>query len=154
MFIAGHAIAGALIGQQIGEGAILIFLLAFISHFLLDLIPHGDHHHVVDFYFGKKQKLKALYSTIIVDAIATIIIVVTLLTFVNLNRVAVAWGVIGAVLPDLLVGLNELVKSSKTQWFTKFHFRIHNALVKKIKVKPLPGTIGQLIVIALMLVAF
>ena len=153
MFLAGHAAAGALIGQQLQENAILIFLLAFISHFLLDLIPHGDHHHVVDYYFGKKEKLKEIYNTIKIDAVATIIIVVVLLVYTHLNRIAIAWGIIGGVLPDLIVGLNELVKNSKIKWFTKFHFRVHNALVKSFDVKPWPGAVFQIIVIAAILVA-
>lgn len=153
MFIAAHAAAGAVIGQHLEEGAVLIFLLAFTSHFLLDLIPHGDHHHVVDYYFGNKSKLTEIYNTILVDAVATVIIAVVLMTLTSLHRTAIAWGIIGSVLPDLLVGLNELIKNSKTKWFTKFHFRIHGALVSKIKVTPLAGTVSQIIIIAALLVA-
>lgn len=153
MFLAVHAAAGAIIGQNLEEGAVLIFLLAFTSHFLLDLIPHGDHHHVVDYYFGNKSKLKQIYNIILIDAVATTILAVVLMTLTNLNRIAIAWGIIGAVFPDLLVGLNELIKNSKTKWFTRFHFRIHNALVHKIKVKPLPGALFQIIIIAAMLAA-
>ena len=107
MFIAGHAAAGALIGQQVGENALLIFILAFISHLILDLIPHGDRHHVVDYYFGQKKKLKQIYNSIIVDTIATIILVALLMSYTTLNRVGIAWGIIGGVIPDLLVGLND-----------------------------------------------
>lgn len=153
MFIAAHAAAGALIGQTIQEGPALIFFLSFTSHFLLDLIPHGDHHHVVDYYFGKKEKLRAIYNTLVVDSIATVILVVIFMMYTHLNKVAIAWGIIGSVLPDLLVGLNELVTSSKTKWFTNLHFRFHNALVHRINVKPLTGTVAQIFIIAALLVA-
>lgn len=153
MFLAGHAAAGALIGQQLQENAILIFFLAFVSHFLLDIIPHGDHHNVVDYYFGKKEKLKEIYNIIKIDAVATVIMVVVLLVYTNLNKMAIAWGVIGGILPDLLVGLNEIVRNSWIKKFSNFHFKIHNALINSIDVKPLPGTVMQIIAISAMLVA-
>jgi hypothetical protein len=153
MFIAGHAAAGALIGQQVGTNPILIFLLAFVSHFLMDIVPHGDGHHVHDYFIGGKKHLKKLYNVLLVDSIATIILFALMMAYFQLNRMAVAWGVIGGVLPDLLVGINEIWKESKIKWFSKLHFRFHNALIDKIKVKPWPGAIGQFIIIALLLYA-
>lgn len=41
MFLATHAAAGVLISQRI-DSPWAIFWLAFVSHFLLDFIPHGD----------------------------------------------------------------------------------------------------------------
>jgi hypothetical protein len=152
MFIAGHTAAGALIGQQVAENPLLGFILGFVSHFLLDLIPHGDRHHVVD-YFGQKSMLKKIYNAILVDSVVSVILVAVLMSYTTLNRIGMAWAIIGSVLPDFLVGLNELAKDSRIKWFSKFHFKIHNALIHKIHVKPLPGAIGQVIVIAALLFA-
>jgi len=148
MFIAGHVAAGALIGQQIDENLFVVFLLSFISHFLLDLIPHGDAHQVKGYFEKKKDQMKKLYYVLVVDSTASIIIVSWLMAYANINRVAVAWGIIGSVLPDLLVGLNEVWKKSKIQWFYNWHFKVHNALIHKIHVKPIPGAIAQVMLIA------
>lgn len=153
MFIAGHAAAGALIGQQLGDNLLLVFLLSVISHFLLDIVPHGDSHHVKNYFENKKEEVKKLYNVLLVDSAATIILFSWLMAYTNVNRMAVAWGVIGGVLPDLLVGISEIWKNSKLKWFSKLHFKVHNALTHKIDVKPLTGAIGQLVVIALLLYA-
>ncbi len=153
MFYAGHAAAGALIGQQLQGHFPLIMLLALVSHFLMDLIPHGDYHHVQWYFSGRKEKFKKIYQTIVVDATATIIMVSILLAYVPLNRASVAWGIIWGVVPDLLVGLSELMKNKWLNAFSKFHFIIHDAIAKKIKVKPLPGALGQLALIGIMLYA-
>lgn len=153
MYLVGHAAAGALIGQQLGGSPLLIFTVGMISHFLLDLIPHGDKHHVVDYYHGKKQKLSEIYYHLLVDAIITIIMIVVLMTFTTLDRVSMAWGIIGGMIPDLLVGMNELFNSTKLKAFTKFHFIVHNALIHKLDVSPLKGTIVQIAIITGMLVA-
>ncbi|GEM_PF-3732031 len=42
MFIVTHAAIGALIGEELPNHPMLAFVLAFLAHFLTDLIPHGD----------------------------------------------------------------------------------------------------------------
>jgi len=153
MFIAGHAAAGALIGEQLGGNPVLIFIVAMASHFLLDVIPHGDGHHVNDYFAGTKKHLKALYNVLLIDTVATIILVSWFMAYANINRIAVAWGIIGGVLPDLLVGINEVWKNSKIKWFSKFHFIVHNALIDTIKVKPWPGAALQIAIIVLLIKA-
>lgn len=150
MFLVGHTAAGALVGEQVATNPLMIFILAFASHFLLDFIPHGDRHHVVDYYKGKKKLLKQIYATLVIDSAASILYIVLIMTKTNVNRWAIAWGIFGSVLPDLLVGLAELLKNTYLAAFKKFHFIIHNALIHKIRVKPLPGTLLQIIVIAIM----
>lgn len=153
MYLAGHAAAGALIGQQLGGSPLIIFAMGMVSHFLLDLIPHGDKHHVVDYYHGKKEVLSELYYHLLVDAIITIIMIVVLMSFTTLDRVSMAWGIVGSMIPDLIVGLNEIFNNAKLKAFTKFHFIVHNALIHKLDVSPLQGTLVQIVLIAGMLVA-
>ena len=153
MFVAGHAAAGALIAHQLPQHPILVLTLAFVSHFLLDIVPHGDAHHVHDYYHGGKKHLKQLYYTFVADALGTIVLVSLLFAYVQMNRVALAWGIIGGILPDLLVAADELMTSTRLRWFTKLHFRFHNALTDKFHVKALPGAAGQILVIAGLLFA-
>lgn len=154
MFIVGHAAAGALIGEQLaGSSPLFAFGMGFVSHFLLDLIPHGDRHHVVDYFHGQKKNIGKFYNELMIDALMTVIMVSVLMMSKSLDRDSVAWGIIGGVLPDLLVGLHEKFKSTKLKAFTKFHFMVHNALIHNIEVSHLQGTIVQLAVIIGMLAA-
>lgn len=154
MFIAGHVAAGALIGQTLGfTNPALIFALSFASHFLLDVVPHGDGHHVADYYHGKKEKLKALYSGLAVDTAFSVMLVAFLLGFTTLDRANMAWGIIASVVPDFFVGLNELFNSKFLKWFTRLHFKVHNAFIHKLIVPSWPGAAFQVIVIVGMLAA-
>jgi hypothetical protein len=154
MFIAGHVAAGALIGQTLGfTNPALVVALSFASHFLLDVIPHGDGHHVADYYQGKKEKLKALYSGLAVDTSVSIIMVAFLLGFTTFDRVHMAWGIIASVIPDFFVGMNELYNHKFFKWFTRMHFKVHNAFIHKLHVPAWPGAILQILLIVGMLAA-
>lgn len=150
MFIAAHAVSGALIAHQVDNPWIVIFL-AFVSHFVLDIIPHGDYHHVHDYYHGGKQMVRRLYNTILIDSIATVIVATILLSYTTIDRTLLALGIISAILPDMLVGIHESWKKSKLAWFNKMHFKVHNALAKSMTMRPFPGAIGQFILIIAML---
>lgn len=127
--------------------------MGVVSHFLLDLIPHGDRNHVEDYFNGQKTQMKEIYYTLLVDSVLTVIMIVALMSFSTLDRVSMALGIVGSVIPDLLVGLNELVKSAKLKAFTKFHFIVHNALIHRLHVTPMQGTVVQIAIIAGMLAA-
>ena len=153
MLLLAHVAAGALIGQQLGGSPPVIFGLGFASHFLLDLVPHGDRSHVEDYYHKKKANLKKIYSFLLADSAASIILVAALMTMPTLHRADVAWGIAGSVFPDFLVGLNEVFSSSILKAFMKFHFLVHNALIHKIRVPKIQGVLLQLLLIAGLLAA-
>lgn len=154
MFIAGHVAAGALIGQALGtSNPLIIMTLSFASHFLLDVIPHGDGHHVNDYYHGERKHTKAIYGHLAVDTAASIALVAILLGFTTLDRASMAFGIIASVIPDFIVGLNELFKNRFLKWFTRLHFKVHNALIHKWVVPALPGSIAQIVLIIAMLAA-
>jgi hypothetical protein len=70
MLMAVHGAVGALIGENV-TNPLLAFGLAFGSHFLLDVIPHGDHHHVQS--FKTEKKLKKMINLIILDMIVGVL---------------------------------------------------------------------------------
>ena len=95
MFVSTHVAAGALIGHVLPNQYAAIFVLSFASHFVLDVIPHGDRHHVVDYWLGERKNLKAAYRHVFSDAAIAIIITATLLGFIVTDRASIAWGIIG-----------------------------------------------------------
>ncbi|MEK7073468.1 MAG: hypothetical protein AAB974_03470 [Patescibacteria group bacterium] len=146
MFLATHATVGALIGRAAPD-PVSAFFLAFASHFLLDIVPHGDADLYKDYKRGNKVKVALGYTMI--DAIITAYVVVAIaqarLFDSGLN---VAAGVVGGLLPDLLVGIFEV---TKTRWLAKFHtvhFFFHNMFVNKYRdVTFMTGVAYQLVLL-------
>jgi hypothetical protein len=135
MFLAVHAAVGALAGNAVGSPT-AAFALGFISHFFVDMVPHGDEHMYENYKNGSKVKLGLMYVG--ADAIATVILIA--LFFLNqqfFSPLAVAMGILGSLLPDLMVGLVEVLKpkkrtwiARKMAWFHGFHMANHHFVIK------------------------
>lgn len=140
MFITVHAAAAVLIGKNISS-APLAFILGVISHFLLDIPPHGDQKLGKKFFrhmFGEelqsRSNLKRLASYGLVDGFVLILFIIYL--FRNFNFAypdSVSWGLIGGILPDLLVGLYTAGKVKGLKWFFNFHGKNHYLLLNRMK---------------------
>ncbi len=138
MFLAVHALIGALAGNAV-ESPTAAFSLGFISHFFTDMIPHGDEHMYEGYKSGKK--VTRAFAYVGMDALMTIVLLAVIFLkqdfFSPLN---VALGVIGGLLPDLLVGLFEIMKPKRRTWFARklswfhgFHMKNHHFLIKHVR---------------------
>jgi xanthine/uracil permease len=138
MFLAVHASIGALAGNAVAS-PIAAFSLGVISHFFSDMVPHGDEHMYEGYKNGKAVRRAYIY--VASDAIATCILIALFFLredfFSPLN---VAMGIIGGLLPDLLVGLFEILKPKKRNWFNLqlakfhgFHMQNHHFLIKHVR---------------------
>jgi hypothetical protein len=131
MFVATHAAVGALFGEMIPSHPILVFALAFIVHFFMDLIPHGDTILYHAYSQGDKKKLAMFIQ--ISDAIIMICFAVYLCTQVIVHqRLTVIMGIAGGVLPDALVALYELFHFKCLKKFHHVHKFFHNWLTSRI----------------------
>lgn len=154
MTLTTHAVIGAVIGGATGN-PMLAFWLGFASHFLVDIIPHGDR----EIYEGHKTKTaqKRAFAFVVTDAVAAIIVVALMLAFSPHHdlSLAIAMGVIGSVLPDFINGIYEAWEVKSLEWFNKAHFYFHNMISDRTGDVPLRyGIVGQLIFIALIQKAF
>lgn len=142
---------GVLLGQNVPTPG-LAFCLGVASHFMLDLIPHGDSQLYVNYKEGHKVKKSLIY--VAVDSILAIIILIYLLeTTPFASRGTMVAGVIGGVCPDFFVALGEGVKIRPLLWFQRLHMRIHNAISSRIGNLSLgAGICMQLVVLAAMTV--
>lgn len=127
MLISVHGAIGALIGENVNS-SIWAFVFAFISHFILDLVPHGDQHQVE--YYKSEKKLNKIINLLIVDFLITLIFFIFYFnnarTFGPLKP-AILWGIVGGILPDLIVALHNLNR----RFFFRlnyFHLRIHQTI--------------------------
>jgi len=128
MFVTTHAALGALIAEQLFPNhPILAFFAGMASHFLTDIIPHGDTGLYKGYVSGSKVKRAVAY--VVIDGIVAIFLVLFLFnTKVFDNRLAISMGIAGGVLPDLLVALYELFRVPGLRWFHRVHFFFHNMI--------------------------
>lgn len=127
MFVTTHAALGALIAQQMPEHPYLAFGLGVASHFLSDIIPHGDTKLYKEYISGRKVKRSIAYS--IIDGALAIIFVIFMLNAVSSEaRLAMSLGMIGSVLPDLIVGVYEVFKFKWLEKLHRLHFFFHNMI--------------------------
>lgn len=132
MFITTHAAVGALVGAAFPSSRPLAFAAGFLSHFLLDMIPHGDEHMLEGFKSGSKVRRALAYVTI--DSIVAVYTIMAILSAApGTLHGAMKWGIIGGVLPDLLVGIYEATKWRILRGYTAFHHRNHHALIGKYR---------------------
>lgn len=159
MFLAVHAAVGAIAGNAV-QSPTAAFALGVASHFFTDMIPHGDE----GMYEGYKSgtKVKRALAYVGADALATVVLIS--LFFIRedfFNPLAVAMGIVGGLLPDLLVGLFEIIKPKHRNWFNRalakfhgFHMANHHFLIQHArKGKDIPlryGITMQLVVLTVL----
>jgi hypothetical protein len=132
MTITTHAAIGAVIGTSVGN-PVLGFILGGASHFLVDMIPHGDVFLADDYRIHKKH-----FRWTIAYGIADMIIGILLLMLLGLfldsritqSAVYIA-SIAGSILPDILVGITDLVKNRLAKAYYKFHFFFHDFFSRK-----------------------
>ena len=148
MTLTTHATLGAVIGHATGS-PLLAFIFGFISHLLIDMIPHGDTGIADNFKVHKRRRKQAI-AYVMVDAIVAIIFVLLLANTRDIESMrAYSWGIVGGVLPDLLVGIYEITKTRFLRWFNTFHFFFHDFFTKRKGDVPLYYAImAQIVLIA------
>lgn len=131
MFVATHAAIGALFGELIPAHPLIVFTLAFVTHFAMDLIPHGDSMLYHGYLNGERVKTAMMIQ--ILDTIVMIGFAIYLITQVVVHqRLAVITGIVGGILPDALVALYELFHFKWLKRFHGMHKYFHNWLTSRI----------------------
>lgn len=146
MLISVHATIGAVIGERV-HNPLFAFALAFLSHFVLDIIPHGDKSLIKA--YRNDFKNRAMLYLIIFDVISTIVLLGLMFYMHKIAyRPSVLWGIIGGVLPDFMVAINEITHKH----FNRTH-KAHNWVHEKLNWNlPLNlSLIYQIIIIYLLL---
>ncbi len=143
MLLSQHAIVGGAVGLATGN-PVLGFLAGFLSHQVLDMMPHVD---------GAPEKVRprryssvvdrewplSTYITSYIDVTVTTVIIIFIALRVNEPLVFLC-GAFGASLPDLMDNVpfwKKCFRSTKFgSWFhgihSKFHFRWHEAHVYQL----------------------
>jgi hypothetical protein len=150
MFLTTHAAIGALIAQQIPGQHTLAFALGIASHFLSDIIPHGDTRQYKDYVSGRGVK-KALAYVVIDAAIAIYFILFLFNADIPTNTLTVSLGIAGGILPDVLVAVYEVWRVRGLGWFHRLHFFFHNMVSEKKDMTLASGFAMQVMFLAALL---
>lgn len=126
MILTPHLLAGAAIASKV-QPVPLALLLAFLSHYLLDLLPHGEY--PINNIQEKKWK-KSLVGFLRVGLDASFGGLLVLLFSDNIPVIFA--GAFLAVLPDGFNFLNLVFPNSVLKIQKRIHHRIHFPETKKI----------------------
>src|SRR3989344_1896046 len=126
MFLIVHATVGAAIGERL-EPPAFSFWAGFLSHFVADIIPHGDERSGRLLFCP--ERLHWLVILAIIDGLAamSLIAVLWLGGFFN-NAIGAMAGALGAIMPDVLAGFSELSHGKLWPHFARFHERNHKLI--------------------------
>ena len=146
MTLTTHTAIGAAIGATVGN-PVAGFLLGFVSHFLVDMIPHGDSKMSESWRFMKKKRGPVAYATF--DAVIAVYLILTLSNLIASEQLfTFSLAVAGSLLPDILIGLHDLTRWRWLKPFFRFHFFFHDFFTKKHgDIKLTYALAGQLAVI-------
>src|SRR3989338_5268573 len=138
MFLIVHATVGAAIGERL-EPPIISFWAGFLSHFIADIIPHGDERSGRELFRPERRHLLVILA--VMDGLAALSLVTMLWAggFFS-NAVGAMASAVGAIMPDALVGISEILDRKLWPAFSRFHDWNHGIINIEL---PLP--IGGLI---------
>ena len=140
MFLTIHTAAGAIIGKSL-PSVWLAFVIGFISHFILDLIPHGDEECVMT--KDRKLSKKRFFIIASLDGLITLTLVYSLYTQNFFYQPAsIMAGVAGAVLPDFINMAAVVTKQKIFKRFCVLHTVLHD-LIPQTKNFQYPGLVLQ-----------
>jgi len=139
MFGTTHALTGIVLSQTTSDLP-AVFGLSFLSHIVLDFIPHGDNLIVL----GKNSKEKRvpfdlsfsqaafrkLIPYAIVDGIILIGALIYLLFVIRLDPTKTIVAVIGALFIDGIAFLYKITKWSFFRKLEKYHHKIHQVITR------------------------
>lgn len=126
MYLTVHGTAAMLIAQAVPH-PFLAFILALISHFIMDFIPHGDEHLLKD-HLTRGQNLRRLVGAASLDGLILLgFIIIFLWTGPVADKSVLIASLTGALLPDILQGLYFTTQWSWLKPFQNLHLAIHNA---------------------------
>lgn len=132
MFLTVHASVGALLGEKLGN-EVAAFGAGFASHFVFDIIPHGDEK-IGEIFLRSKLHWPLALLFIIDFAVAVVLVSGMAMLGVFTNPMAALSGALAATLPDILSGFSEVYKKFLWPGFHKFHERNHQLLGRPVSV--------------------
>lgn len=138
MILTPHAIVGATLANLLPEEPLLGFSIAYISHYLLDVLPHVDYK-INNFLDDNTKSVKSIIKNasaaldflyIFFDFIFAVLICSVLFIRSRETAVITFIGLIGGVLPDFFQFLYYKYKIQPFIILQKIHDVVHHTFFK------------------------
>jgi hypothetical protein len=161
MTLATHAIVGAMVAEFTPRYPVLGFILGFLSHLMIDSLPHYDYSlssgvHVSDKDFRKYDLVlgRNFLSDLIsmgIDCVGGFVIALALFSGTKWSMGIAMIGAFGGVLPDFLQFVYFKTHAKVLTALQRFHSALqkNNAFEKR----PLPGLAIQIFTILILGIA-
>ena len=160
MILSTHVVVGSAIASLIPNHPIVGFSLAFVSHFLLDAIPHWDYklkasvrseENPLDADIAiNRHFIRDLFCIGVYILIGIVIAIFVLGGASRLSTSAILAGTLGGIMPDVLQFVYMKIRRQPLISLQKFHLWIH---AKKHINDPFSGIIRQIVIVATTFIA-
>ncbi|MBU4347639.1 hypothetical protein KKD19_03500 [Patescibacteria group bacterium] len=130
MFLSVHTAAGIFIGKQI-PNPFLAFMVGFFSHFIVDMVPHGDDE--LNLWLEKGGRRIKIRNVVGLDIALSSALVSAAISRVDIRCIpSILAAAFGSVLPDLVWWPWKIFEISKEKLLFKF-VNFHHNLQEKFK---------------------
>ena len=147
MFLTVHAAAGLSVATFTGN-PFIAFVLGFFSHFLIDMIPHGDEK--IDAFTNRWTRKHRIAALAVIDiVIAAVPFFLFLKPLILANPAVSLMGALGGMMPDFIQGLAMFKKHKLLTLYERWHRWAHTLLKQEIPFRY--GIIVQLSFLTLLL---
>jgi len=141
MYITVHAAAGAAIGT-LTANPLLAFIGGFVSHLILDMIPHGDEE-IKNWKLFKTMR-RRITAAALIDFFGVVLVLIYLINHADFNILpGMLAGMAGGIAPDALWGFHELTGTPLLSWYRVWHKKEHNIITNK-KISTIHGFAVQI----------
>jgi len=157
MILTPHAILGATLANIFPNEPALGFSLAFVSHYVLDVIPHADYD-ITGFLDKDTKTVKSIVNNIkgtlhflciIFDFSVAVLLCILFFVRDGKSLIITFIGILGGVLPDFFQFLYYKYKKQPWIFFQMVHKKVHN--LDKMEDRRLCGFLIQFFVIIFIL---
>ncbi|MBI4122545.1 MAG: hypothetical protein HY462_00945 [Parcubacteria group bacterium] len=136
MYLTVHAAAGAAAGTFIAEPWVA-FAAGIATHFILDMIPHGDEG--IESWTWFKSKLSRIAAATLIDCAVLLVFFLYWIQNADMQLLpGMLYGAAGGIVPDTIWGLQKLTDTPLLNWYCKLHSAVHR-LITKIQITTLQG---------------
>ncbi|MFA6391616.1 MAG: hypothetical protein WCW66_02565 [Patescibacteria group bacterium] len=136
MWFTTHVITGAVISQNI-PSVPAIFSVSLISHIIIDILPHGDNilmgNDMEEPLHAKIDKKREFFLFAFIDATCSLSVLAVLIFSKKMDLGLLFWGILGAVIFDIISSINYFVRWKWLNKFERFHIWLHTLLTRYFK---------------------